>query len=138
MYPAEIYISAIRVDNKSSVMHRRGLNDAALFRPPVELFPALVRRCSSALLTPLSTDVERGVDNFSSTCWTRSRRRPASRNGRRLTRRLDCFDYHHLDLCHWHGRVLSAVSHAVGPWSNFNVCRTGAVKNASCGSVPKG
>jgi len=37
MYPAVIYISAIRVDNKSSVMHRRGLNDAALFRPPVEL-----------------------------------------------------------------------------------------------------
>src|SRR5262245_18490654 len=30
---AAIYISAIRVDNKSSVMQRRGLNVAALFRP---------------------------------------------------------------------------------------------------------
>src|SRR5262249_20482832 len=46
---AAIYISAIRVDNKSSVMKRRGLNVAALFRPQpaAELFPAT----SSPLLT---------------------------------------------------------------------------------------
>jgi hypothetical protein len=46
---ASIYISAIRVDNKSSVMQRRGLNVAALFRPQpaAELFPAT----SSPLLT---------------------------------------------------------------------------------------
>ena len=46
---AAIYNSATRVDNKSSVMQRRGLNVAALFRPQpaAELFPAT----SSPLLT---------------------------------------------------------------------------------------
>jgi hypothetical protein len=48
---AVIYISSIRVDNKSSVMQRRCLKLGTRFRQQsAELFPASLRRYSSPLL----------------------------------------------------------------------------------------